>query len=114
MDDATTWKLIHEERVGTAAMLASLTPEQWAAPTLCAGWHPGHGGAHRAGGRADTRLVPEGHGGQRVPVHHHDRPGGPPGGRPAAVRDRRAPGHPPTAGPVPRARPRSPAGAARH
>jgi uncharacterized protein (TIGR03083 family) len=38
MDDTTTWKLIHAERVSTAGMLAALTPTQWSTPSLCAGW----------------------------------------------------------------------------
>src|SRR5229473_6788712 len=38
MDDTATWKLIHGERAATAEMLATLTPEQWAAPALCTGW----------------------------------------------------------------------------
>ena len=38
MHDATTWQLIHGERAATAETLATLTPEQWATPSLCAGW----------------------------------------------------------------------------
>ena len=38
MDDATTWKLIHGERVATVAMLQALSPEQWSQPSLCQGW----------------------------------------------------------------------------
>ncbi len=38
MDDAMTWQLIHGERAATAETLATLTTDQWAAPSLCAGW----------------------------------------------------------------------------
>jgi len=37
-DDMTTWQLIHRERTSMANTLAALTPEQWAAESLCAGW----------------------------------------------------------------------------
>ena len=33
-----TWNVIHAERRALAADLAGLTPEQWATPSLCAGW----------------------------------------------------------------------------
>lgn len=33
-----TWELIHAERAAVADTLAGLTPMQWAAPSLCAGW----------------------------------------------------------------------------
>jgi uncharacterized protein (TIGR03083 family) len=38
MDDVTTWKLIHNERAAMADTLSELTPEQWAAPSLCGTW----------------------------------------------------------------------------
>jgi uncharacterized protein (TIGR03083 family) len=38
LDDATTWTLIHAERAAVANALATLTPDQWAAPSLCGGW----------------------------------------------------------------------------
>jgi uncharacterized protein (TIGR03083 family) len=38
MDDASTWKLIHAERAASADTLATLTPDQWSQPSLCAGW----------------------------------------------------------------------------
>ncbi|MCU1458266.1 MAG: hypothetical protein JWL73_2358, partial [Actinomycetia bacterium] len=38
MDDARTWELIHGERAGLAATLATLTADQWAQPSLCGGW----------------------------------------------------------------------------
>ena len=37
-DDAKTWTLIHAERKALAAALAGLTPTQWQADSLCAGW----------------------------------------------------------------------------
>src|SRR5664279_3825951 len=37
-DTAKTWALIHSERQAVADMLEDLTPEQWASPSLCAGW----------------------------------------------------------------------------
>jgi uncharacterized protein (TIGR03083 family) len=37
-DTDETWALIHRERAEVADMLATLTPEQWAAPALCEGW----------------------------------------------------------------------------
>jgi uncharacterized protein (TIGR03083 family) len=45
-DDATTWKMIHEERARSADMLASLSPEQWLADTLCRGWNVHRVAAH--------------------------------------------------------------------
>ncbi len=33
-----TWKLIHHERQALAETLDALASEQWAAPSLCAGW----------------------------------------------------------------------------
>ena len=38
MDHATTWKLIHGERVAMADTLTMLAPAQWEAPSLCGGW----------------------------------------------------------------------------
>lgn len=32
------WQVLDEERAGLADLLGSLTPEQWAHPSLCAGW----------------------------------------------------------------------------
>jgi uncharacterized protein (TIGR03083 family) len=37
-DDAKTWALIHSERKAVADTLAGLTPAQWEARSLCAGW----------------------------------------------------------------------------
>jgi uncharacterized protein (TIGR03083 family) len=36
--DAVTWELVHAERVEFLAFLQTLTPEEWVAPSLCAGW----------------------------------------------------------------------------
>lgn len=38
MDTQTVWAHIHAERRALVATLADLTPEQWAADSLCAGW----------------------------------------------------------------------------
>jgi uncharacterized protein (TIGR03083 family) len=38
MDEGTLRDAVVAERRELAAMLAELTPEQWAAPSLCAGW----------------------------------------------------------------------------
>ncbi len=45
-DDANTWKMIHDERTRAADMLASLSPEQWTADTLCKGWNVRSVAAH--------------------------------------------------------------------
>ena len=37
-DTATTWKLVHTERAALVDTLEGLSPEEWAAPSLCAGW----------------------------------------------------------------------------
>lgn len=38
MDDVSTWKLIHAERAAMADTLTSLSPAQWAEPSLCGTW----------------------------------------------------------------------------
>lgn len=38
MEKTAFWRLVHDERRALAAVLARLTPEQWEADTLCAGW----------------------------------------------------------------------------
>jgi uncharacterized protein (TIGR03083 family) len=45
-DDVATWKMIHDERARVADMLEALTPEQWTADTLCAGWNVRQVAAH--------------------------------------------------------------------
>jgi uncharacterized protein (TIGR03083 family) len=45
-DDAKTWKQIHTGRAGIADTIEGLTPEQWATPSLCAGWNVGAMAAH--------------------------------------------------------------------
>jgi uncharacterized protein (TIGR03083 family) len=46
MDDAKIWALIHAERAGLADSLASLTPAQWAEPSLCGSWSVQVAAAH--------------------------------------------------------------------
>lgn len=38
MDTDATWRHIDQQRVDLAAFLDTLTAEQWATPSLCAGW----------------------------------------------------------------------------
>jgi uncharacterized protein (TIGR03083 family) len=45
-DDAKTWKQIHSGRAQIADTIEALTPEQWATPSLCAGWNVGAMAAH--------------------------------------------------------------------
>ncbi|KAB2390441.1 maleylpyruvate isomerase family mycothiol-dependent enzyme [Actinomadura montaniterrae] len=56
MDSAEMWRAIRAERAWTADALQSLRPDQWRAPTLCAGWtvrelagHLGYGPRARLG-----------------------------------------------------------------
>jgi uncharacterized protein (TIGR03083 family) len=37
-NDTKTWEMIHSERGAVADLLTTLTPQQWAAPSLCTGW----------------------------------------------------------------------------
>lgn len=46
MDEETSWRVIAEQRVGLAELLAKLGPEQWDAPSLCAGWQVRDVAAH--------------------------------------------------------------------
>jgi uncharacterized protein (TIGR03083 family) len=46
VQDAETWELIHAERAELAQLLSGLSPEQWAAPSLCAGWSVRQVAAH--------------------------------------------------------------------
>jgi uncharacterized protein (TIGR03083 family) len=45
-DDAKTWKQIHAGRSSIADTIEGLTPDQWATPSLCAGWNVGAMAAH--------------------------------------------------------------------
>ncbi|MCD1144718.1 maleylpyruvate isomerase family mycothiol-dependent enzyme [Kocuria sp. LUK] len=38
MDENELWAAIDDQRLRTAELLERLTPEQWARPSLCAGW----------------------------------------------------------------------------
>lgn len=38
MDDTEIWQHVDRQRAAAADLAASLTPEEWAAPSLCAGW----------------------------------------------------------------------------
>jgi uncharacterized protein (TIGR03083 family) len=66
MDDDTTWKLIHHQRAALADILAGLSAQQWAAPSLCGAWPvqvtAGHVvvGAEQSTGRFVTGLVTSG------------------------------------------------------
>jgi uncharacterized protein (TIGR03083 family) len=55
LDDATTWRLIHAEREAVADVLATLTPEQWAQPSLCGGWSVQQAAGHIVAGAEQTR-----------------------------------------------------------
>jgi uncharacterized protein (TIGR03083 family) len=54
MDDNTTWRLIHKERATMADTLSSLSPAQWAQPSLCGGWSVGETAAHIVLGAEQT------------------------------------------------------------
>ncbi|MCU1457655.1 MAG: hypothetical protein JWL73_1747 [Actinomycetia bacterium] len=54
MDDARTWELIHGERAGLAATLATLTADQWAQPSLCGGWSVQSAAGHVVAGAEQT------------------------------------------------------------
>ncbi|HWW55032.1 MAG TPA: maleylpyruvate isomerase family mycothiol-dependent enzyme [Acidimicrobiales bacterium] len=53
-DNATTWKLIHSERVALANTLEGLSPEQWVVPSQCAGWSVQLAAAHVLAGAEQT------------------------------------------------------------
>ena len=53
-DDAKTWAMIHAERKALADTLEGLTPEQWGAASLCAGWTVGFLAAHVLAGAEQT------------------------------------------------------------
>lgn len=46
MDETTAWTTIAAERRALADLLDGLSPEQWAAPSLCRGWTVRHVAAH--------------------------------------------------------------------
>ena len=55
-DTTTTWNLIHAERQALADTLDGLTPEQWATPSLCAGWSVQLAAGHVLAGAEQTGL----------------------------------------------------------
>jgi uncharacterized protein (TIGR03083 family) len=55
MDDAATWKLIHRERAAMADTLTTLSPAQWAQPTLCGEWSVRETAAHIVLGAEQTK-----------------------------------------------------------
>jgi uncharacterized protein (TIGR03083 family) len=54
VDDATAWTTIAAERRALADLLETLTPEQWATPSLCRGWTVRHVAAHLMTGPTGT------------------------------------------------------------
>src|ERR1039457_5207070 len=52
--DAATWQLIHRERRSLAQTLDGLAREQWAAPSLCAGWSVQVAAGHVVAGAEQT------------------------------------------------------------
>lgn len=46
MDETTAWTTVATERRALADLLETLTPEQWATPSLCSGWTVRHVAAH--------------------------------------------------------------------
>ena len=50
MDEPAAWTTIAAERRALADLLDGLTPEQWAGPSLCAGWTVRHVAAHLMAG----------------------------------------------------------------
>src|SRR5580658_7883687 len=54
MDDATTWKLIHQQRTELADTLERLSPAQWSAASLCVGWSVHVAAAHVLAGAEQT------------------------------------------------------------
>ncbi len=53
-DKTTTWRLIHAERAALADTLDGLSAEQWAVPSLCAGWNVRLLAAHILAGAEQT------------------------------------------------------------
>ena len=56
MDNAKTWDLIHRERAAVADTLEELKPDQWAEPSLCAGWSVKLAAAHILTGAEQTPM----------------------------------------------------------
>jgi uncharacterized protein (TIGR03083 family) len=56
-DHAATWDLIHHERQALVATLEGLTSEQWAAPSLCAGWSVQVAAGHVLAGAEQTAAA---------------------------------------------------------
>ncbi|MEU4689161.1 maleylpyruvate isomerase family mycothiol-dependent enzyme [Actinoplanes sp. NPDC023714] len=52
----TVWTAVHRERAALARDLEKLTPEQWSAPTACAGWDVHDVVAHLIDSAKATRL----------------------------------------------------------
>jgi uncharacterized protein (TIGR03083 family) len=48
MDRDQVWSVIDAERVAVADLLVDLSPDEWVAPSLCAGWTVGDVAAHLA------------------------------------------------------------------
>jgi len=46
MDPDRSWQVVEQQRLAIAELLAGLTDEQWAAPSLCAGWRVRDVAAH--------------------------------------------------------------------
>ncbi|ROO90152.1 uncharacterized protein (TIGR03083 family) [Actinocorallia herbida] len=57
MSEAAIWRTIDAERASLAALLDTLTPAQWATPSLCAGWTVREVAAH-VGAGPTIRLGP--------------------------------------------------------
>jgi uncharacterized protein (TIGR03083 family) len=53
--DGQTWSLIHAERAAMADTLGTLTPGQWAQPSLCHGWSVQVAAGHILVGAEQTR-----------------------------------------------------------
>lgn len=54
MDKQATWEVIHQERAALADLLETLTPEEWAHPSLCEGWSVRDVAAHVIGAPTTT------------------------------------------------------------
>ena len=54
VDDTTAWTTIAAERRALADLLETLTPDQWATPSLCRAWTVRHVAAHLMAGPTGT------------------------------------------------------------